>query len=87
MVHHAKPKPKPAPAPATTAADPTQVVAPTPVRSAPTAALTPVKVAQSDGSKSAKLLVLAALGLILVAVASASLLRLLVQLGRPQRGW
>jgi hypothetical protein len=63
------------------------VVAATPVTAARSAALTPVKVAQGDGSTTAKLLVLAALGLILVAVASASLLRLLAQLSRPQRGW
>jgi hypothetical protein len=58
------------------------------VKATPAAALTPVKAAsQSDGSTTAKLLLLAALGLLLVALASASLLRLLVQSNRPQRGW
>jgi hypothetical protein len=62
-------------------------VAATEVASVRTASITPVKaVAVDDGSETAKLMLLAALALVLVVLASASLLRLLV--GRnARRGW
>jgi hypothetical protein len=77
-------------APATAAADPVspaQPVAHTQVAAVRTAAITPVNVVGNDGSSSGKLLLLAALALVLVVVASASLLRLLVEFGKPRRGW
>jgi len=80
VVHQAKPKPS-------TAADPVSVAVRAPVRAVRTAVTAPVKVAEGHGSTTAKLLVIAALALLLVAVMSASLLRLLVRLNGPQRGW
>jgi hypothetical protein len=82
-VHHAQPKP----APATTAADPVAVAASTPVKAVRAAVTAPVKAVAHDDSTTAKLLLLGAGALILVAITSASLLRLLTQLDRPRRGW
>jgi hypothetical protein len=75
------------PAPKTTAADPVPTeVAPAHVAALRTAAITPIKVVRGD-SNSGKLLLMAAFALLLVAVASASLLRVLVELNKPRRGW
>jgi hypothetical protein len=64
---------------------PTELAA-THVAAVRTAAITPIKVVR-EASNSGKLLLLAAFALVLVAVASASLLRVLVELGKPRRGW
>jgi hypothetical protein len=50
-----------------------------------TASLTPVRIPHATGSDTGKLLLLAAFALMLVVVASASLVRLLVVVGNPHR--
>lgn len=58
-----------------------------PARIVRTAATAPLTVAQSADSTSGSLLLIAAGTLLLVAIVSGSLLRLLIRLTTPRRGW
>jgi hypothetical protein len=86
VVHH-KPKPAPAKKPVTHAAPISETVAASQVAAVRTAAIAPLKAVTGDsGSEAAKLLLLAAFALVLVVVASLSLLRLLV-VRNTRREW
>lgn len=91
VVHHAAKKPvaQKAKPQTTSAADPgnqTELAAATPVNAVRTAAIAPLK-AVHDSSTEGKLLLLAAVALLLVALASASVLRMLVRMNKAQQGW
>jgi hypothetical protein len=82
--HHAAPKPAPVkPVERTPEGSPADPLA---VRAVAATASLPAQVTRSDGSDSSRLLVLAAVAMVLVAGLSMSLLRLLFQLASPQRG-